>query len=261
MITKDDIRKLGLPEKDAQVYLALLRLGGGLPAAIAKDAGVNRATTYEVLTRLHERGLAMKLVKKNKYYFTCAEPQAFSEYLETRKRQIEKYQEEFVRLEPQLNYFYSHSNNKPKILFFDTTEGIRQALFHSLEGTHEEVISFTSLRMMSDFFEPRVFQKYASALVKRGIRLRYLDYDVADKQLARQFIAKYFPLAPKHLIPHIEFVPSMKPAANIVLIYSTFVSLIDVSKPELMAVIIENEDIAETFRLMFEAAWPKSKKQ
>lgn len=259
MITSEDIRKLGLSEKEAKVYFALLKAGGALPAMVAKEAGVNRATTYEVLTRLHERGLVMKIIKKNKYYFTCAEPDAFSEFFERRSAQIQKHRAELERLLPQLNYFYSHSPHKPKIHFFDSMNGIRESLFHSLEGGHDEILSFTSLSLLERAFDKRVLSSYFSKLVKHGTRVRYVDYGTHDKQARQKFLSTYFTHTARSLLPQIESVEVLKAISNIVTIYGNFVSLIDARQPEVMAVILENEDIAETFRMMFEAAWSKQK--
>ena len=49
---KDELKKLGLTEGEASVYLALLKLNSSTVGAIVKDSGVSYSKIYEVLGRL-----------------------------------------------------------------------------------------------------------------------------------------------------------------------------------------------------------------
>lgn len=259
MLSFEDIKKLGLPEKESKVYWAMFRLGGGFPSIIAKEAGINRATTYEVLERLHSKGLIMKIVQKNKMYFSCAEPEAFQEYLNTREKNLQKQKTEFEKLLPELAYFYSNNVYKPKLYFYENLEGIKQAIFDTLEGNHEEVVGFTSVKKVEETLDERVIRAYVKEKVKRGIRSRYLSYDRGGEEEIDKYVRKYYSRAPKEIVPKFKTVSSDRQALNLINIYGNKISLIDIHKPELMAVIIENRDMADTFRVMFETAWGKSR--
>ena len=49
---KEQIKKIGFPENDAKVYLALLELGRATVTEIGKTTGMNRTTGYDILERL-----------------------------------------------------------------------------------------------------------------------------------------------------------------------------------------------------------------
>ncbi|MBI4087815.1 TrmB family transcriptional regulator, partial [Candidatus Kaiserbacteria bacterium] len=52
-----ELEDLGLSEKEARVYLAALELGQNTAERIAKQASVNRSTTYVQLDSLMKMGL------------------------------------------------------------------------------------------------------------------------------------------------------------------------------------------------------------
>ena len=58
---RTSFESFGLNGHQARVLLALLRMGSGSPAQLARVAGVHRTSTYPVLQELRARGLAQQL--------------------------------------------------------------------------------------------------------------------------------------------------------------------------------------------------------
>ena len=56
MIEQQVLENLGLSEKEAEIYLALLELGTGTVVEVAKKSGVKRPTAYLVLDELKKMG-------------------------------------------------------------------------------------------------------------------------------------------------------------------------------------------------------------
>jgi sugar-specific transcriptional regulator TrmB len=54
---QDKLLQLGLSEKEAAVYLALLSLGKGTVTSITRKAGINRTTGYDILNALATKGI------------------------------------------------------------------------------------------------------------------------------------------------------------------------------------------------------------
>ena len=52
-----ELEKIGLTEKEAAVYLALLKLGPTTALKIARETGIKRPTVYTTLDALKGRGL------------------------------------------------------------------------------------------------------------------------------------------------------------------------------------------------------------
>ena len=53
---EEELRKYGLSEKEAKVYLALLKKGPSTVNEIAESADLVRTTTYDILKILREEG-------------------------------------------------------------------------------------------------------------------------------------------------------------------------------------------------------------
>ena len=73
----NELKKFGLSEKEARVYLAALELGQASVQDIAKKSAVNRATTYLMIESLEKRGLMYKLIKNKKKLFAADTPERF----------------------------------------------------------------------------------------------------------------------------------------------------------------------------------------
>jgi len=59
------LKRIGLNEKEAKVYLTLLEVNESLPSSISRQSGVKRPTTYVILGQLQKKGLVSH-VKKGK---------------------------------------------------------------------------------------------------------------------------------------------------------------------------------------------------
>lgn len=84
------LRRIGLTEGEAKVYMALLELGSCTTGKITKSAGVSGSKVYEVLDRLTGKGLASFSVKNGVKHFEPTPPERILDYLDERKREIEQ---------------------------------------------------------------------------------------------------------------------------------------------------------------------------
>ena len=79
------LEQLGLTEKEAKIYVALLEVGEATAQQLATKSGINRATTYVTLENLLKRGLASNITKKKKTYFIIESPQQILDFLDKEK--------------------------------------------------------------------------------------------------------------------------------------------------------------------------------
>src|SRR3989338_7780452 len=80
------LRTLGFSEKEATVYVALLELGHGTVTEIARKAGINRTTGYDILDSLANKGVVNVSGKEPKQEYAAEPPESVIEYL---KREAE----------------------------------------------------------------------------------------------------------------------------------------------------------------------------
>jgi len=87
---KNLLLELNFSEKEAQVYLALLELGGGKAHDIAKKTGLNRTTIYDIIEVLMQKGLISKYKKGASAHFNALEPRHLLTYLDREKEEQAK---------------------------------------------------------------------------------------------------------------------------------------------------------------------------
>ena len=73
MIMKHTLKEIGLNEKEAIVYIALLKLGKSSTQIISKETGINRISLYDILNYLIEKGFANLIIEnKIKHFFAIS---------------------------------------------------------------------------------------------------------------------------------------------------------------------------------------------
>ncbi len=98
-----ELRKLGLKEKEVNVYLAALELGFSSVQNIAKKAVISRPTAYEIIKELIGKGLMREVRRRGttqgeRTFFAAESPDNLLGLLRVQKREIEEKEREFVRI-------------------------------------------------------------------------------------------------------------------------------------------------------------------
>ncbi len=83
------LQQLGLEPPEAKAYLTLLDLGESTATKIAERAGLGRVHSYQILTKLIEKGLASYVVKNNIRYFQAADPETLLKNLQEKEKNLQ----------------------------------------------------------------------------------------------------------------------------------------------------------------------------
>lgn len=234
---EENLKEFGLTEKESNVYLALLKLGTALVQDISKKAGTYRTYTYEILKSLKEKGLVSYVIKSGKQYFEVAEPEKLLNILKEKERKIK-------RILPELKQVYKSSIEKPKVEFYEGKEGLKTIL-DDLTREKKEILVYGSTKKqlgLLDFY----FPNYIKRRVKDRIKIKViseksreaLKIHKKDKEELREM---------RFLPPEIEFPTSTN-------IYGNKVAIISLEK-DIVGVIIEDKNIADTQRDVFNLLW------
>lgn len=238
--------ELGLSDKEALVYLAMLELGPSCAQDISQKAGVNRSTVYVLLDVLKQRGLASSAQREDRTVFLAESPKRLEDLILQKKMEIEHKQR---KLEDSIPYFMALFNavqDKPQVRFFEGEKGIASAR-EVLMQTEGEFLSFTAIdeatERMSKIHED---QRLRMARRTRGRFIYSLKpgcvRPIADLRSwqAREISFEAFPFTGE-----INIV-SDKVAAYVV-------------KQKPISFLVESKEMSDLFRAMFEAAWMMAK--
>lgn len=239
------IQKIGLEEKQVAVYLAVLESGDVTMTQLAKKAGLKRPTAYLAVEALQMIGLISEIKKGKRQIYSAAHPRRLLEILRSRQSQIED-------VLPQLLALHNSPKDKPKIQVFEGESGMEQLyeeLYQSLNNK-EEALWFTRIDALREFFPIALTMGKRVLRSVKNAKIRELNY---DNEAARCWFDETKDIRSPHhhvrLLPHtFEFgYTDNLIFANKLVIFSL--------KKDVFVIAIESEEIAKTYRAMFEWAW------
>lgn len=112
------LQRLGLDEKEAAIYMALLHLGPSSVSSISKETGLHRPTIYKFLPSLVKRGLITLVPKNRREVYAAENPHKL-------KGVIDSLAEEFKNALPDLEETYNSKGKKPVIKYLVGKEQIK----------------------------------------------------------------------------------------------------------------------------------------
>ncbi len=244
-----DMQKLGLNEKETLVYLAALELGYASAQNIAKKAGINRATTYFVIEGLMKRGLMTQIEKDKKTFFAAEEPKGLSVIVERKERDAEEMKNILKNILPQLESIYNLSAEKPKIRYYEGLQGIETMRMEFLNVNAKETFGFISLDRLLKHSSQQ--DKYTHRRVEKKVKSKVI-YTRKDGPLEGATDNK--------MLREARYVPQNKfNFANDISVYGDRLSIVFL-EGKLGGVMIENKELADMMRAIFELAWEGAEK-
>jgi len=244
---KSSLIELGLTEKEANVYLALLKMGQGTVSAIARKAGIQRTTTYNILDSLVSKKLARISGKEPKQEYVAESPniilKALKEKLDSTKEQLKKADKAI----PQLKSIHN-IGQRPKVKFYEGKEGLITVYEDTLTST-EPIRAYATLDDMYKAL-PGYFPDYFKRRAKKNIPIRaILPLTKMAKERAKYNKEEMRTMA---LIPEDKY--RFSPEINI---YDNKVMI--ASWKEKLGIIIESEEIADAMKKIYELSWEGAK--
>ena len=252
MINYQELKKIGLSDKEAKIYLTSLSRGPETAPNLAKISNIVRPTAYVIIDSLIKKGLMSSYDQDKKTYFTAEAPEHLLSLLRLQRKEIEEKEREIEKLLPELNQLSNIKGEKPKVRVFEGKEGLKAVIESIINSKTKVIYSFIPLDRMFELFPEK---EHSELMTKRRIakgiesKILYTNKtgpmdDEIDRKKLRDAV----------------YVPESKfPFRCGIDIFDKSIALYTY-KGKIMGVIIENEDMAETMRSIFKMAWKKHKK-
>ncbi len=239
---------LGFSEKETAVYLALLELGKRTVSPIARKAGINRTTAYDILDSLISKGLISVSGKEPLQEFVAESPDRISAFIQREITAKENQLKAVVELVPELKSLHNISD-RPKVRFYEGKQGMEQVYEDTLTSS-EPIRAFATYDDMEKAL-PGYFPKYFERRARKGIKIRAIfPFTEAGVELTKHNQAQ---LRETAIVPNKNFY--FTPEINI---YDNKVMI--ASWKEKLGIIIESVEISEALKNIFELAWAEAKR-
>ncbi len=241
------LENLGLSEKEAKVYLALLELGQASAYKVAQKSGVKKPTTYVLLDELRKKELVIKMPGDKTQMFIAKSPE---EFFNTSKHRILTATEMLPDILSVIK-----KQNKVRTMYFEGVDGLHQALWHEMKANPgAELVGFYALaeNMSKEIYD--MTWEWAEDTKKYDISVRgfvpthntIIDYRKADKEYNREM----------RELPYENY--SSETSLDVM---DDFVRIIDLTADNPQAIIIENERMAKMVKQIFEMMWKLTDKK
>ncbi len=246
---KNILLEIGFSNKEAAVYLAILKLGKGTASVIARKAHIQRTTSYQILNSLFDKGLVTLTGKEPKQEYVAESPDMLKTYLkkqlEEKKNNLEETEKNLI---PQLKSIHN-VENRPKVMFYEGREGMEKVYEDTLTS-HEEIRAFATYDDMEQAL-PGYFPKYFHRRAAKGIPIRAIfPFTQAGLELSKDNKAQ---LRQTAMVPADKYYFS--PEINI---YDNKIMI--ASWREKLGIIIESSEIADAMKKIFELAWAEAQR-
>lgn len=232
------LEEIGLTSSQARAYYALVAHGICSAPTIAPIIKESRSNTYKILDKLCSLGLAAKNQKGNRITYAAANPVALEQLLRKKAAQLDLQERRFnAALPSMLDFFFTHSE-KPGIRFFEGKEGMKQ-IYSEMLQTGETLYL---LRSPDDvrFYDETFFAELRKKRRLLGIKTVAITPDVPS--------ANHDPKIDKQNNLVRTWIPAKDYTAQVEWnVAGSKVALLSFGK-EAMGILIESEQIAESFR-------------
>lgn len=232
------LQHLGLEEKEAKVYLELLRLNEATATKIAEKTNLDRTLIYQLANKLIEKGLVSYIIKNNVKQFSATNPEKLMQDIKEKETSLQKALPELIGLT-------KIEAQETKVEVYRGKEGLRTILKDIIrtkkdylafgeEGRFQKVLPIDIQRFLKEIEKNRMHEK---VLVREDFRGKIIQ----SKNSEFRYISKDY----------------LSPVTTVV--YGDKTANFIWTQPH-YAIVTKNKEVADSFRNHFNALWKISKK-
>ena len=229
---------IGIPEREAKIYTALLELGESTVLPVARKAAIQRTYVYDILELLKKRGLVTNYEKNGRRHYVAEDPAKLGQILKERVSA-------FNQLLPELRTLRKNAPSKPVVKFYEGKDEIL-AIYEHLKNVPWYDSIFSQNEVM------KIWGNYSNelgkAVAENNVEVRELVTH-ADNPLYEQYYKKG-----RQELRHL---PDWVEISQDFILFENKVALISYDT-ELHTIIIESPSIVQSFRSLFDFMWEKA---
>lgn len=237
------LQEIGLSEKEASIYLHLLKVDQDSVADIAKATKVNRTTVYPVLQQLMEKEFVIENHEGGKTFYRARTPDRIESFLQEQKLKIEEQTKVAKDMIPQLKGIAREEGQRPIIEYFEGRDAIMKASKNYYTDADEggDVYLIYPRDEVEALFSEKERQLARELRLKKNIRSKSI-YTYKNGEYNPDNTGDRFKVDEK------EF-----PINSDISVYGDRVR-IHILGEKLGTVYIKSKDVAETIRTLFKLA-------
>ena len=241
------LKRIGLSEKEVQVYLALISLGPSAIRKVAERAGINRGTTHELLKALQRRGLVSYFHQQKHQHFVAEDPQVLLGKIARREGEIKQATQEIESVLPQLRALAIAAGGRPTVTYYEDYAGVRSILQDALDSvsklSKKEYAAYSAATIRPYLYDHRSFPRFTEERIQRKISVRTIAIGAGGEM---------------HGKDERRWLTTEEAAPTYTLLYAGKVAMISLGAHDIPhGLIIEDAGVYKTQLMLFDAMWDR----
>ncbi|MEK7586914.1 MAG: helix-turn-helix domain-containing protein [Patescibacteria group bacterium] len=178
------LQEIGLSDKEAGVYLALLATDNSSVIELAGKTKIKRPTVYVILESLAKKGLVSETTVGKKTHYQAEPPERLETFIERQKITLDERAKRLKDIIPQIKSVQRESGERPVVRFFEGKEGII--------STNEDIYNETpdgspiymiySKDLINEVFTENDLAKYKKKRLENKVKSKVLyNYSKGEK--------------------------------------------------------------------------------
>lgn len=234
------LKRIGMIDNEIKIYLFLLKTGPSLASDIAKATKLHRTHVYDLIESLIKKSIVSHVIRENRKYFQAASPEQLNYLLKEKQEQIEKDKEKLTILIRELNTISTIAKPKLLVSVYEGKKGFKALLEDILRRKQDYLVLGYNPKADEHlkYFLPGFYRRR----IKLGIKRRAIIDPVFQGSWVQ-----------KQKLQQIRFFKYEFPTG--IIIYGDRVVLTIIQETGQVAIVIENQRMANNFKKLFESIW------
>lgn len=236
---------LGLNAKEVKFYETCFRLGPSTINEIAKEAKIQRSTSYLIAQELLDKGFLEEDLRGYKKKLYAVDPKRILQMVGNKQRLFRRYEVELTEDLPELQATYNLSETRPKVKVYEGNQGLLR-VWKDILSTNGEILLWTNQQTDNLVFGKERHISFIEERIRKGIYARVLAVDNTE---GRQLQA-----LDRSNNRQTKVLPKKTNFSAETYIYDNKVAILDYNK-DIIGVIIESAPISSSNKATFEMVW------
>jgi len=244
----DILKEFGVTEKEAKLYLALLKLGSATSGELMRELGYYSKTIYQILDKLMAKGLVSYIIKANIKYFEAVDPEKFLDILKEQEVQLKTKEEKIKKIMPELKAIRKLAKAPQEANVYVGKKGLKSIFEDQLKQKGEILVlgGGGNFKRAFEFY----YDQWHKKRIKEKIKLKLL-WNEKLRNKKKEILR--IPLL------EVKFLPKEFDNPAPAIIYNDKVAITIWSEIPI-ATLIRSKEVANSYRSYFKLLWGIAKK-
>ncbi len=244
------LEQIGLTEKEAQIYLALLEMGAQGATTIANKTQINRSTCYLILENLREKGLITTHTESNIQFFEAQEPNSLITYLNKRQNELVIQQNMIQNNMPYLEAIKKENTGSTTTKYYKGIDGIINLYLETLKTDDRLIYSFLNIAQIPEKLLHTLETIYVQERIEKQIEAKIIYISSTNKADKHQ---SYF--KDSESLRTVKYIKTDYNLSVEIQCIGDKTIITNFSPDNTFGILIQNSELAESIKTLHKIIW------